>query len=231
MNRDEFVKRIFSVVAPHIDFLSCAFSFGLVYFWRRKILNYIMKGDQVLDLCTGTGELAFLISKRLGRTGSVIGLDVNHEMLEIAKGKVRKNPGNISFIESDARAIPFPDNSFDVVTVAFGIRNIPDPVKAINECLRIIKPGGRLICLELMKPEDGFFKRLWRFYVFRVIPSVGGLIIGDPLPYKYLPASIEAFYSRKEFIILLGENGLRVLKVHSMTCGVANIFLAIKPVS
>lgn len=228
MNKDEFVKNIFSVVAPHIDFLSTFFSLGLDNYWRRKVIPYINQGDNVLDVCTGTGRLAFLISKRLGRHGSVKGIDINEDMLKIARKKIKGNPGNLSFLRADSRDMPFPSQSFDVVTVAFGIRNISEPLKALGEIHRVLKKGGRLVCIELMKPENRFFRPLWKFYVFKIIPFIGRLVVGDPVPYKYLPASIEGFYNKAQLLQLLEDNGFKVIEVNTLTCGAVNLFVAVK---
>lgn len=129
---------------------------------------------------------------------------------------------------ADSRDMPFPSQSFDVVTVAFGIRNISEPLRALREIHRVLKKGGRLICIELMKPENRFFRPFWKFYVFKVIPFIGWLIVGDPVPYKYLPASIEGFYKKAQFLKLLEDNGFKVIEVHSLTCGAVNLFVAVK---
>ncbi len=225
MSRDEFIKNIFSTVAPHIDFLSTFLSLGLDNYWRRKVTSYINPGEDVLDVCTGTGRLAFLISKRL-KQSSVKGIDINDTMLQVARQKIKNNPGNLSFLRADARDIPFPSQTFDTVTVAFGIRNISEPSRALREIHRVLKYSGRLICLELMKPENRFFAPLWKFYVFKIIPLAGRLIVGDPVPYKYLPASIEGFYNKGQFLQLLKNNGFKVLEVRSLTCGAVNLFIA-----
>ncbi|MFN3739184.1 MAG: bifunctional demethylmenaquinone methyltransferase/2-methoxy-6-polyprenyl-1,4-benzoquinol methylase UbiE [Thermodesulfovibrionales bacterium] len=228
MNRDEFIKKIFSIVAPHIDFLSTFLSFGFDNYWRRKVISYINPGEDVLDVCTGTGRLALLISKKLGRYGSVKGIDINDDMLQVAIQKIKNNPGNLSFLEADSMDMPFQSQSFDVVTVAFGIRNVSEPLRALRECHRVLKNGGRLLCLDLMKPENRFFIPLWKFYVFKIIPLAGRLVVGDPVPYKYLPASIEGFYNKGQFLQLLKDNGFKVLEVRSLTCGTVNLFVAEK---
>ncbi len=226
--KEEFIKRIFSIVSPYIDFLSSLFSFGLDIYWRRKLLSYIRRGDSVLDVCTGTGRLAFLISKRIGNSGSVTGIDINPDMIKRAQEKISSNPGNLTFIIGDSRNLPFPDCSIDAITMAFGIRNIVDRSEALKECYRVLKPGGIFLCLELMKPEKRFFRPFWRFYLFKVIPLIGGLVTGDPIPYRYLPASIEGFYSVDEFKDLLVKHGFRVKEIKSMTCGTTNLFVALK---
>lgn len=226
--KEEFIKRIFSIVSPHIDLLSSLFSFGLDIYWRRRLVSYIKKGDNVLDVCTGTGRLAFLISKRIGDSGSVTGIDINPDMIKRAQKRISSNPGNLTFMIGDSKDLPFSDSSIDAITMAFGIRNIVDRSGALKECYRVLRPGGRFLCLELMKPEKRFFRPFWRFYLFRVIPFIGGLVIGDPIPYRYLPASIEGFYNIEGFKDLLVKHGFRVKEIKSMTCGTANLFVALK---
>ncbi|MCX7794709.1 MAG: bifunctional demethylmenaquinone methyltransferase/2-methoxy-6-polyprenyl-1,4-benzoquinol methylase UbiE [Thermodesulfovibrionales bacterium] len=227
MSRDEFIRKIFSSVAPRIDFLSTLFSLGLDDHWRRKAVSYLNEGENVLDVCTGTGKLAFLISKKVGRRGFVWGIDINEDLLQIAR-RDSKNNGNLSFITADSRDIPFDSEFFDAVTVSFGIRNITQPEKALQEYYRVLKKGGRFVCLELMKPENRFFRYIWRIYVSKIIPVISKLIIGDPVPYKYLFASIEGFYTFNEFVQLLKKNGFEVLVARSLTFGVANLFVAEK---
>ena len=226
--KEELIKRIFSTVSPHIDFLSSLFSLGLDIYWRRRLLSYINKGDNVLDVCTGTGRLAFLVSKRIGDSGSVIGIDINPDMIKRAQKKISPNPGNLTFMIGDSKNLPFSDSSIDAITMAFGIRNIVDRSKALKECYRVLRPGGRFLCLELMKPANRFFRPIWRFYLFKVIPFIGGLVTGDPIPYRYLPASIEGFYSVDGFKDLLVKHGFRVKEIKSMTCGTTNLFVALK---
>ena len=153
--RDLFIKQIFSTVAPYVDLLSSGFSLGFDHFWRMKAvsLSGIREGDRVLDVCTGTGELAFLLARKVGQAGSVTGADFCEEMLSRAAQEDRAIARNLSYILSDAKKLPFPDNTFDAVTVAFGMRNIPDTAFALQEIRRVLKPGGKFICLELTRPQ------------------------------------------------------------------------------
>lgn len=229
VERDAFIKGIFSVVAPHIDFLSTFFSFGFCHLWRRKLVSLSeMRGNErVLDLCTGTGNMALLLGKRI-RKGSIIGIDFCEEMIRIARRKIKPEQKNISFVVSDAKMLEFPDETFDVVTVAFGMRNITDMVSALCEVRRVLKPNGKFLCLELTKPEKKCFLPIYKFYLFRVIPLLGRIVTGSDIPYKYLPRSIDAFYTPREFNRIIEEIGFRVILTVSMTMGVATIFVAEK---
>jgi len=187
--RDLFIKHIFSTVAPYIDLLSSAFSFGFDHIWRWQTVSRsgIAEGEQVLDVCTGTGELAFLLSRQVGLRGLVTGADFCEEMLARAKTKSGPHHQNLSFIVSDAKQLPFPDNTFDAVTVAFGMRNIPDTSLALTEINRVLKPRGKFVCLELTRPHNSWFRALYEWYVFKVMPFIGERVVKTSAPYLYLP--------------------------------------------
>jgi demethylmenaquinone methyltransferase/2-methoxy-6-polyprenyl-1,4-benzoquinol methylase len=229
-DRDKLIKDIFSIAAPYIDNLSAAFSFGLSNLWRRKLiaLSGIREGNRVLDVCTGTGETALLLTGKVGEPGLVTGIDFCEDMIEIAKKKVDFRPENISFVLGDAKELSFPDNTFDAVTVAFGMRNITDTLPALKEIKRVLKFGGKLFCLELTKPEKRWFLAMYKFYIYNIMPFVGKIIVKSEIPYSYLPASIFAFYPREEFKRIIEECGFIIVNIHSMTLGAATIYGAVK---
>lgn len=228
--QDAYIKNIFTTVAPHLDLLTSSFSFGFDHIWRKLAVSWsgIRKGDRVLDVCCGTGKLAFLLSKRVGPQGSVMGTDYCEEMLELAKIKQGDRYQNVSFSFSDAKNTPFPDNSFDAVTVAFGIRNIPDTDVALREFNRVLKPGGKFICLELTRPHAAWFRVPYEWYVFKVMPFIAMLVTKKAKPYLYLPRSIKAFYSPEEFNQLIATCGFTDITADSLTMGIATITKAVK---
>lgn len=228
--RDASIREIFSIVAPHIDRLSTAFSFGLSRLWRDRLvsLSGIGSNENILDVCTGTGELALLIKRRLGQAGRLTCLDFCEEMLRHAKEKMSPDNGRITVMLSDAKNLEFSDNSFDVVTVAFGMRNIPDTIPALKEIMRVLRPGGRFFCLELTRPSKKWFLPVYKFYLFRVIPFIGRIITKSSVPYRYLPRSIDSFYSQEDFKRVIEGCGFSGVTLYSMTMGVATIFGAIK---
>jgi demethylmenaquinone methyltransferase/2-methoxy-6-polyprenyl-1,4-benzoquinol methylase len=226
--RASLVKDVFSIVAPYIDPLDTAFSFGLCHVWRRKVSSHIRRGENVLDICTGTGELAKLVLEKVGPEGSLTGADFCEEMLDIAKKKMSPMPENISFVVSDARELPFPDNTFDAVTVSFGMRNVPDTAAALNEVKRVLKPGGRFYCLELTRPEKRWILPFYKFYTFKIMPFIAKIITKNSLPYTYLPKSIEAFYPPKEFTRMMSACGFSEAKAESLSMGIATIYSAVK---
>jgi len=233
--RDLYIKKIFSTVAPHLDFLTSLFSLGLCRLWRRKAVSLarLRPGDRVLDSCTGTGDFILALMKELGPGGRITGIDFCPEMIRIAEQKVRKAPANphprkVSFTVADAKALPFNDGTFDLVTVGFGMRNIPDTGAALNEIQRVLKPGGRFVCLELTRPEKQWFLPLYKSYVFRIMPFIGRMVVKKATPYVYLPRSIEAFYPPDRFVQVIRECGFTDVNAHPMTLGVATVFTAVK---
>ncbi len=228
-NKDRFVKNVFSIVAPHVDQLSTAFSFGLCHAWRKRLVSLadVRKNDRVLDVCTGTGEVAMLLMKEIGKEGSITGVDFCEDMLKIAKEKIGERE-NLSFVVANAKDMTFPDGTFDLVTVAFGMRNIPDTAAAIREIRRVLKPGGRFLTLELTKPFKRWVVPIYRCYVFKVIPFVGKIITKNALPYSYLPVSIETYYSPNEYKNIIKEGGFSHVEVHPISLGIATIYSAVK---
>ncbi|HXX57999.1 MAG TPA: bifunctional demethylmenaquinone methyltransferase/2-methoxy-6-polyprenyl-1,4-benzoquinol methylase UbiE [Thermodesulfovibrionales bacterium] len=226
--KDTFIKQIFSTVSPYIDPLDTAFSFGLCHVWRRRLVSGIGKGERVLDLCTGTGELAFRIARRVGESGSVVGLDFCDDMLNRAREKMDPRLKNVSFVLSDAKDLAFPDNSFDAVTVSFGIRNVPDTVAVLNAVRRVLRPGGKFFCLELTTPGNRWLLPLYRLYTFKIMPSVARIITRSSLPYTYLPKSIETFYPPEEFKHMMEKCGFTKVKARPMSLGAATLYEAVK---
>ena len=226
--RERFIQQMFTTVAPYLDLFTRTFSLGLDHYWRKRAvkLSGIMPGDRVLDICAGTGELSLILARTVGNEGSIVGTDYCENMLELARKKMGDKHSNVTFLFADAKKVPFPDNSFDAVTVAFGMRNIPDTMLALKEIRRVLKPGGTLLCLELTRPQNRWFLAVYKWYVFRVMPFISNLVMKTAGPFLYLPRSIEEFYRPAAFRELIVSNGFSDVSVDSMTMGIATVYRA-----
>lgn len=208
---------MFDRIAVWYDFLNHFLSLGIDRRWRKKMIRRlnILPGDHVLDVATGTGDLAITL---VGSTGCrVTGLDVSEKMMEIAEKKTAKKglQGKISFHTGAAEYIPFETETFDAAVVAFGVRNFTSLEQGLKEMLRVLKPGGQLAVLEFSKPVRQPMKGLYSFYLFHVLPLAGRIFSGDKQAYSYLPASIKAFPQREAFLNIL--QGCGFVETHYQT--------------
>jgi demethylmenaquinone methyltransferase/2-methoxy-6-polyprenyl-1,4-benzoquinol methylase len=198
----EKVREMFNDIAANYDRLNNILSLGLHQRWKRLAVKKlgINKGDQVLDVCCGTADMAILLAKETGKNGEVTALDFSGEMLEIGKKKVLKKGLEevVSFIRGDAEELPFENESFDGVSVGFGIRNIPYREKAFSEINRVLKKGKRMACLEFSHPTSSLVKKAYDFYSFLLIPKIGKAISRNYDAYSYLPTSIRDFPDQEE---------------------------------
>jgi demethylmenaquinone methyltransferase/2-methoxy-6-polyprenyl-1,4-benzoquinol methylase len=227
---DKSVARMagmFNDIAPHYDFLNHFLSFGFDYLWRRRLVSHIakQKPQHILDVATGTGDLAILLRRKTKAT--VTGVDIAEDMLHIARKKA-STLANLHFMQAQAENLPFPDASFDAVTVAFGVRNFEQLQKGLSELLRVLKPGGTLAILELTTPIHFPLKQLYSFYSFRLIPFAGHLISMHRAAYRYLPYSIHAFPQREKFLSELNLTGFTAPAYRSFTGGVCCFYTACK---
>lgn len=224
------VRRMFARVADRYDRANHLLSLGIDNAWRRGAVRFaeIRPGERVLDVCSGTGDLAMA----LARAGAVVtGTDFCPEMLHHAVRKAASMKGaKPAYLAADTLHLPFPDETFDAVTVAFGIRNVADPVAGLREMGRVLRPGGRLLVLEFSKPRMPLVRAAYLFYFRRVLPRLGSWITGDRQgAYDYLPESVMDFPERAEFLQLLTEAGLESPRARTLTCGIASLYRAEKP--
>jgi len=205
----EQVREMFSSIAPRYDVANIVLSFGLDRLWRRAAVREsgAGAGARVLDCATGTGDLALAFRRAVGATGTVVGTDFCEPMLAPARQKAhRAGLGDVRFEVADVLALPFPEASFDVASIAFGIRNVDDPVRGLREMARVVRPGGRVVVLEFGQPE-GAFGALYRLYSRVLMPRIGGLLTGNRSAYEYLPRTAAAFPAGEQFLELMDRSG------------------------
>ena len=233
------VREMFTEIAPRYDFLNHLLSLEQDRVWRartaRRLRPILQQRDaRALDLCCGTGDLAFA----LARSGSaqVIGADFSHAMLERANAKSRANARNrkattgapVAFCEADALRLPFADGSFDLVTTAFGFRNLANYESGLQEIQRVLRPGGTLAILEFTEPPPGLAGDLYRWYCRKVLPKIGGWLSGNPNAYKYLPASVARFFQPDELVSLMRKAGFGSVDYRLWTLGSVALHTGIK---
>jgi demethylmenaquinone methyltransferase/2-methoxy-6-polyprenyl-1,4-benzoquinol methylase len=219
---------MFDQIAGRYDLLNRLMSMGIDQSWRRKTVAALKlpAGARVLDLATGTGDLALMIA-RLHTDARVVGSDPSSRMLEVGVQKVMRTglADRVQLEIGDAQALPYENDSFDGCCIAFGIRNVPDRSAALAEMARVTKPGGRVAVLELGEPSVGWLSPFARFHVRKVIPRIGGMLSGSR-EYKYLQESIAAFPPADQFAEQMQASGLKVLDVQPLTFGACNLFVA-----
>jgi demethylmenaquinone methyltransferase/2-methoxy-6-polyprenyl-1,4-benzoquinol methylase len=233
--RERQVQAMFSAIAPSYDVNNTLLSFGLHHRWKRAAIDAaaLQPGGRLLDLCAGTGDLAFLAARMIGENGLVIASDLNRAMLEVGarRAKRLRMTHLVRFIQGHAESIQLADRSVDAVTVAFGIRNVDHPVRAFAEIFRVLKPAGRLVCLEFSKPVSGWLRRGYNFYSNTLLPWIGTAVARDRTGvYRYLPASIREFPDQVRLAAMLEAAGFSPVRYTNLTGGIVAIHVGIKPV-
>lgn len=219
-----FIRKMFDSIAPTYDFLNRILSFGIDRSWRNHLAELAgdLKNKILLDTCSGTGDLSKVFIKLGAR---VVSLDFSIEMLLIGK---KKGWLINELAAGDASVLPFKNSSFDFLTIAFGIRNIPDIERFLSESERVLKKDGRLLILELTRPENKFYGVLYKFYLGRLLPFIGGIISRDKTAYKYLAKTIETFINPETLAQMIISKGFSKVKLIKKTFGTATIFYCVK---
>ncbi|MCM2129695.1 bifunctional demethylmenaquinone methyltransferase/2-methoxy-6-polyprenyl-1,4-benzoquinol methylase UbiE [Larsenimonas rhizosphaerae] len=226
------VADVFHSVASRYDTMNDLMSMGIHRVWKRVTLERsgVRRGHRVLDIAGGTGDLAAKFSKRVGDTGRVVLADINSSMLNVGRDKLTDLGicGNIEYVQANAENLPFDDNTFDCITIAFGLRNVTEKSKALRSMARVLKPGGRLLVLEFSKPINPVFSRVYDEYSFRVLPQLGRLIANDAESYRYLAESIRMHPDQETLKSMMEQAGLERVDYTNMTGGVVALHRGIK---
>lgn len=230
-DQGEKIQQMFGAIAPRYDFLNRLLSFGIDRRWRTKAVRLLKyhEGSRILDVATGTGDVALEIARQTPRSVKITGADFCKEMVDLGAVKVAASPyaDRIDLRVAPCEDLPFASDTFDSITIAFGIRNVVDRKLGLAEMWRVLRPGGRMIILEFSTPRSQLFRQLYYFYFRRLLPVVGGLF-SRYNAYKYLPDSVLEFPSQKEFSRMIADAGFRSVHIHELTFGIATIYVGEK---
>jgi demethylmenaquinone methyltransferase / 2-methoxy-6-polyprenyl-1,4-benzoquinol methylase len=235
----ERIRRMFGGIAPRYDLLNHTLSGGVDTYWRWRTVRIVRpEGDSpILDLCTGTGDLAFAFARAAGGKTPIIGADFTPEMIELANVKLKKAEGagrvpqgQMRFLVADAQALPFDSDQFQIVSVSFGLRNVSDTMRGLKEMVRVCRPGGRVAVLEFSKPRSRAFNAVYQAYFRTVLPRIGQVVSGSrDLAYEYLPQSVAEFPCGEELAAMMEQAGLVNVHFKPLTFGIATLYWGRKP--
>lgn len=227
-----WVRRHFNTVAQKYDFMNTVLSFGTHYLWKQIAVRMmdLRPDDRVIDVCGGTADLSLMAAKDVGRDGQIVLYDINWAMMKTGRPKVERSPfaDNVNYVQGDAERISFADCSFDGAMVGFGIRNLTNPEQGFREMHRVLKPGGTIMCLEFSQPITPWFRWLYDFYSFYIMPAVGKVLGGCEPAYTYLPESIRMFPGPEQLSAILEEIGFTRVTFRRLTDGIAVIHIGTK---
>ncbi len=230
--KEKLVGKVFSNVAGKYDIMNDAMSLGVHRLWKKSFVRKakLRKGMKCLDVAGGTGDIAMLMAGDVGDRGEVVIFDINKAMLDEGRERTIDKGflGSLKFVQGNAELLPFNDDSFDIATVSFGIRNVTRLDKAFKEMTRVVRPGGKVMCLEFSHPTSNIFSKIYDYYSFNVIPEIGGMITDDKDSYRYLVESIRKFPDQEKLKIIMEEAGLYKVKYCNLTNGVAAIHYGYK---
>lgn len=226
--KKEEVREMFDNIAPRYDLLNHTLSMNIDRLWRRRVVTLVRRARprRILDVATGTGDLAIAMARRI-RDVQVLGVDLSEAMLAVARRKVEERglDNRIVLDRGDAEHLAVADASVDVATVAFGVRNFGDLAAGLRELARTIKPGGQVVILEFSRPRNRAFRALYEFYSYKILPRIGGLVSRDKRAYEYLPASVGEFPAPERFMEMMAAAGFRNCRRRSQSFGIAQIYI------
>lgn len=226
------VAEVFHSVAAKYDLMNDLMSGGVHRLWKQVTIEMAAPrpGQYILDLAGGTGDLSAKFSRIVGPEGLVVLADINQAMLNTGRDKLIDNgyAGNIAFTQADAQYLPYPDNSFDCITIAFGLRNVTDKSLALASMLRVLKPGGRLLVLEFSKPSSRILEKIYDQYSFHALPLMGKLVANDAESYRYLAESIRMHPDQETLKSMMEDCGFQQVSYHNMTGGIVALHKGFK---
>ena len=232
-DKASLVAGVFHSVASRYDLMNDLMSGGIHRIWKRFTIEVsgVRRGHAVLDIAGGTGDLALKFSRIVGDQGLVVLADINESMLSVGRDRLtdRGAIANMDFTQCDAEALPFADDSFDCITIAFGLRNVTHKEKALESMLRVLKPGGRLLVLEFSKPGNPVLEKLYDTYSFKLLPVMGKLVANDADSYRYLAESIRMHPDQESLKQMMVEAGFSRCDFYNMTGGVVALHRGFKP--
>jgi len=230
--KQAMVADVFHSVAAKYDVMNDLMSFGIHRLWKRFTIDMsgVRPGNKVLDLAGGTGDLTKKFSKIVGPSGKVVLADINSSMLEVGRERLTNQGyvGNIEYVQANAQYLPFEDNTFDVITIAFGLRNVTDKDEALRSMFRVLKPGGRLLVLEFSQTTNPLLKKAYDIYSFTALPLMGKLVTNDSESYKYLAESIRMHPDQETLKGMMEDAGFNRVSYHNMTGGMVALHRGIK---
>ena len=226
------VRGVFDSVASKYDLMNDLMSFGVHRLWKRFAVELagVRRGQRILDLASGTGDLADRFADLVGPAGLVLMTDINAAMLGVGRDRMvdRGHAGNIGYVQVDAEALPFPDDSLDLITIAFGLRNVTDKDKALASMYRALRPGGRALVLEFSKPVNRPLEKLYDLYSFHILPRMGELVARDADSYRYLAESIRMHPDQETLRGMMEQAGFENCDVHNLTGGIVAVHRGFK---
>lgn len=231
LEKEKKVHQVFETIYENYDHMNSIISFKRHIKWRKDVMNrmQVQEGSKALDVCCGTGDWSFSLSEAVGKTGQVIGLDFSENMLSIAKKRNEEaNYSNLSFQHGNAMELPFEDNYFDYVTIGFGLRNVPDYMQVLKEMYRVVKPGGKVVCLETSHPTLPVYKQLYYFYFRYIMPLFGKLFAKSYQEYAWLQESAKDFPDKNELKKMFQQAGFTNIEIKGYTGGVAAMHMGEK---
>ncbi len=218
------VAEVFHSVAAKYDIMNDLMSFGVHRLWKRFAIDCsgVRPGQKVLDLAGGTGDLTAKFSRIVGEKGQVVLADINDSMLKVGRDKLRDLGvvSNVEYVQANAQALPFPENTFDLVTIAFGLRNVTDKDEALRSIFRVLKPGGRLLILEFSKPSNDLLSKAYDMYSFNLLPTMGKVVANDSESYKYLAESIRMHPDQETLKGMMDTAGFEQTQYYNLTGGI-----------